>query len=80
MAESTLEDTKKELEGAQVLKEAAESQRDDLTSRLQAVLTLLGAATGNQVLIHVRLTRVGSCQINRGWLMSDSEFYHIIRQ
>jgi len=47
-AESALGDAKQELEEAWTQKEAAESQREDLTSRLQAVLSLLGTV-GTQV-------------------------------
>ncbi|KAF6025967.1 hypothetical protein EB796_015723 [Bugula neritina] len=58
-AESALGDAKQELEEAWTQKEAAESQREDLTSRLQAVLSLLGtvgtqATSSSKSMSHIR--------------------------
>lgn len=48
--ESAVEDKKRELDSVLGEKENVEAQRDDLNNRLQAVLTLLGAAAnGSQV-------------------------------
>ena len=49
--ESSLDDKKRELDLVLSEKENVEAQRDDLNNRLQAVLTLLGAAAngGQQV-------------------------------
>lgn len=46
---SSLDEKKRELDLVLCEKENIETQRDDLNNRLQAVLTLLGAAANGQV-------------------------------